>query len=47
MQEGQSLGINGTPSSIIINNTNGEWKLVEGAAPAEMFETAINELLNS
>lgn len=46
MQEGQSFKIQGTPASVIINNNNGEWKLIEGAYPAEEFETIINELLN-
>ncbi|MDR0860349.1 MAG: thioredoxin domain-containing protein [Candidatus Peribacteria bacterium] len=47
MAEGQSFGITGTPSSVIINNTNGEYKLIEGAYPASSFESAINELLNA
>ncbi|MDR2541207.1 MAG: thioredoxin domain-containing protein [Candidatus Peribacteria bacterium] len=47
MAEGQSFGITGTPSSVIINNANGEYKLIEGAYPASSFESAINELLNA
>ncbi|MDR0606970.1 MAG: thioredoxin domain-containing protein [Candidatus Peribacteria bacterium] len=47
MAEGQSFGITGTPTSVIINNANGTYKLLEGAAPASMFESAINELLNA
>ncbi|MDR3168232.1 MAG: DsbA family protein [Candidatus Peribacteria bacterium] len=47
MAEGQSFGITGTPTSVIINNANGAYKLIEGAYPASEFESAINTLLNA
>ena len=47
MAEGQSFGINGTPASIIIDNVDGEYKLISGAQPASSFEAAINELLSN
>lgn len=46
MAEGQSFGITGTPSSVIINNESGEFWLVPGAYPAETFIDMINSLLN-
>ncbi|MDR2190328.1 MAG: thioredoxin domain-containing protein [Candidatus Peribacteria bacterium] len=46
MAEGRSFKINGTPASLVINNTNGTYKLVEGAQPVANFEATINSLLN-
>ena len=46
MTEGQSFGITGTPSSVIINNESGKFWLVPGAYPAETFVETIEWLLN-
>lgn len=46
MSEGQSFGISGTPSSVIINNESGEFSLVPGAYPAETFIETIESFLN-
>jgi len=46
MSEGQSFGITGTPSSVIINNETGEFWLVPGAYPASTFVETIESLLN-
>ena len=46
MSEGQSFGISGTPSSVIINNETGKYTLVPGAYPAETFVEAIQALLS-
>ena len=46
MSEGQSFGISGTPSSVIINNESGEFSLVPGAYPAETFVETIASLLD-
>ena len=45
MSEGQSFGISGTPSSVIINNESWEFALIPGAYPVETFlETIANFL---
>jgi len=41
MQEGRSFNIGGTPASVVINNENGKWELIEGAYPLEEFERVI------
>ena len=46
MSEGQSFGISGTPSSVIINNESGEFSLIPGAYPAETFVETISSFLN-
>lgn len=46
MSEGQSFGISGTPSSVIINNESGEFSLIPGAYPAETFIETIASFLN-
>lgn len=46
MSEGSKFGISGTPSSVIINNETGEYRLVPGAYPVETFVDYVNELLN-
>ena len=46
MSEGQSFGISGTPSSVIINNESGEFSLIPGAYPAETFIETISSFLN-
>ncbi len=40
-----SLGVNGTPSTIIINNATKEYMVVSGAAPTADFEKAIDAML--
>ncbi|MDR2415871.1 MAG: DsbA family protein [Candidatus Peribacteria bacterium] len=47
MEEGRTFNISGTPASVIINNNNGLYTLVEGAQPIASFESAVNSLLNS
>lgn len=46
MEEWQAFGINGTPSSVIINNESGKYTLIPGAYPVESFVEAIEGLLN-
>jgi len=45
LEEGSSVGITGTPGSILINNLTGEVRPVTGAQPITVFEKAIQELL--
>lgn len=42
--EGQTAGVNGTPSTFIINS-KGESQLVVGAQPIDVFKTAIDQAL--
>lgn len=46
MSEGQSFGINGTPSSVIINNESGQFSLIPGAYPVETFVETISSFLS-
>ena len=46
MSEGQSFGISGTPSSVIINNESGEFALIPGAYPASTFIETIAAFLS-
>jgi protein-disulfide isomerase len=46
MQEARSFNINGTPASVIINNADGRWQIIEGAYPLDEFERVINQLLS-
>lgn len=46
MSEGQSFGISGTPSSVIINNESGEFSLIPGAYPVETFVETISSFLS-
>jgi protein-disulfide isomerase len=46
MEEGRSFNISGTPASVVINNSNGRYTIVEGAQPIANFESAVNSLLN-
>ncbi len=41
----ESLGVNGTPATIVINNATKEYTLVSGAAPAADFEKVIDAML--
>lgn len=43
--EGNRIGVRGTPANILINNKTGEVKLVRGAASAEILKAAIDSLL--
>lgn len=44
-KEAFSLGLSGTPTTIIINNSTREYEMVEGAYPIASFEKAIDGLL--
>ena len=46
MSEGQSFGISGTPSSVIINNESWEFSLIPGAYPVETFVETISSFLS-
>ena len=43
--EGQKMGVQGTPGTVVINNQTGEYELIAGAYPASEFERVINKLL--
>ena len=45
LQEGSSIGITGTPGSILLNNETGEVRLLSGALPQSSFDASIAELL--
>ena len=47
MEEARGFGVSGTPGSVVINNSNGNWELIAGAYPVSEFENVINRLLNS
>ncbi len=42
--EAFSFQVNGTPSTMIINNQTRKYEVVSGAAPKENFETAFEKL---
>lgn len=44
-KEGASIGITGTPGSILLNNETGEVRLLSGALPQATFDASIAELL--
>jgi len=46
MNEGSSIGINGTPGTVILNNENGAVRLVSGAVPPDSLISLIEEVLN-
>ena len=46
MNEWQTFGISGTPSSVVINNESGKFLLIPGAYPVETFVETIESLLN-
>jgi protein-disulfide isomerase len=39
------FGVRGTPANVVVNRENGKFILVSGAVPANMFDSAITELL--
>jgi len=45
LKEGASIGITGTPGSILLNNETGEVRLLSGALPQATFDASIAELL--
>jgi protein-disulfide isomerase len=45
LKEGASIGITGTPGSILLNNETGEVRLLSGALPQAAFDASIAELL--
>jgi len=46
LREGARIGINGTPGTVVLNNQNGEVRLVTGAVPPETLAAAIEQVLN-
>ena len=46
LREGASIGINGTPGSVILNNETGEVRTVFGAVPAHALGAAIDQVMN-
>ena len=45
--EGQKLGVQGTPGTVIINNQTGEYELIAGAYPTSEFDRVITKLLGA
>lgn len=45
LEEGSSIGINGTPGTILLNNETGETMFINGALPVEGILAEINILL--
>lgn len=45
--EGQKMGVQGTPGTVVINNKTGEYELIAGAYPASEFERVIDKLLGA
>ncbi len=43
--EALALGVNGTPSTMMINNATKSYDLVSGAAPVANFETVVDKML--
>jgi protein-disulfide isomerase len=46
IREGSSIGINGTPGTVVLNNENGAVRLVSGAVPANSLAATIEQILN-
>ena len=45
LEEGQRIGVTGTPASILLHNKTGETKLASGARPLASFKAAIEQML--
>lgn len=45
--EGQKMGVQGTPGTVVINNETGEYELIAGAYPASEFERVIDKFLGT
>lgn len=46
MNEGQSLfGVNGTPGTVLLDNTKGTWKAFAGALPLSEFDAGIQAMM--
>ena len=45
-REGASIGINGTPGSVLLNNENGAVRLISGAVPPQTLAAAIEQIIN-
>jgi len=46
LQEGSSIGITGTPGTVVLNNENGAVRLVSGAVPVERLVESVEQVLN-
>ncbi|MDR0650824.1 MAG: DsbA family protein [Candidatus Peribacteria bacterium] len=47
MEEGRNIfNITGTPASVIINNRNGKYTIIEGAESLAKFESALNSIIS-
>ena len=46
LKEGSSIGINGTPGTVLLHNDNGAVRLISGAVPPESLAASIEQLLN-
>jgi len=46
LREGAQIGINGTPGTVVLNNSSGEVRLVTGAVPPESLAAAVEQVLN-
>jgi protein-disulfide isomerase len=46
LKEGASIGISGTPGSVLLNNETGEVRLIQGARGQSAFDIAIRQLLS-
>jgi len=40
-----AFSVNGTPTTMILNNETKTYELVQGAAPATNFETAVDRMI--
>lgn len=47
MAGGSAAGVSGTPGTIILNNENGESRIVSGAQPFSTFQSVIDGMLGS
>lgn len=47
LKTAQSMGITGTPTTIVRNNQTGETRVVVGARPADQLKAAIEEVLSA
>gem|GEM_PF-6435579 len=46
-QIGRSLGVSGTPGSVILDTRNGAYKTIRGAVPIEVFMDIVKQLYTS
>jgi protein-disulfide isomerase len=47
LEEGQAIGISGTPGNVLLDNRTGEVRVVSGAVPLQRLKAEIDALLSS